>query len=217
MPNTKVLFPTGASTGFGRAMTELVLKNGGAVLATLRKPEVLASLSAQYPADHLLVLKLDLEKKRAVKFFREVNEPSIGGRRLQMSPMMGIKSASVLEFYNATKFGQPANNIKVTILEPDFFVTESHSHVLSIDSLPVYTNAPAVLSRSAISALQQNAMGPDPRKAAEAFYRLANLPNPPLHFLIGKDAIEAAKRSVGSFLAEMGTYTSWSPGLEFTD
>jgi NAD(P)-dependent dehydrogenase (short-subunit alcohol dehydrogenase family) len=41
-------------------MTELVLSNGHIAVATLRHPEVLNDLKAKYPADKLLILKLDV-------------------------------------------------------------------------------------------------------------------------------------------------------------
>jgi len=47
-------------------MTELALQKGDAVVATLRKPEVLAELSAKYPAEKLLVLKLDVSNQGEV-------------------------------------------------------------------------------------------------------------------------------------------------------
>ncbi|EJT98536.1 NADP-binding protein [Dacryopinax primogenitus] len=56
----QIWFITGTSTGFGRIMTEHVLKNGGIVVATLRKPEMLADLTRQYDKTRLLVLKLDV-------------------------------------------------------------------------------------------------------------------------------------------------------------
>ncbi|THG96423.1 hypothetical protein EW026_g5403 [Hermanssonia centrifuga] len=52
-----VWFITGASSGFGRSMTELVLKEGGIVVATLRQPDILAELKTQYPTDKLLAEK----------------------------------------------------------------------------------------------------------------------------------------------------------------
>ncbi|KAH7906919.1 NAD(P)-binding protein [Hygrophoropsis aurantiaca] len=55
-----IWFITGASSGFGRSMTELALSLGDIVVATLRKPEVLDGLTSQYPTDKLLVLKLDV-------------------------------------------------------------------------------------------------------------------------------------------------------------
>lgn len=42
-------FITGTSTGFGRLLAEEVLKSGGKVAATARKPEQIADLEKQYP------------------------------------------------------------------------------------------------------------------------------------------------------------------------
>ncbi|KAH7924636.1 NAD(P)-binding protein [Leucogyrophana mollusca] len=58
----RVWFITGASTGFGRSVTELALKSGDVVVATLRKPEMLADLVAKYPPTQLLVLPLDVTR-----------------------------------------------------------------------------------------------------------------------------------------------------------
>jgi NAD(P)-dependent dehydrogenase (short-subunit alcohol dehydrogenase family) len=46
---TKVWFITGASTGFGRLLAEQVLKSGGRVIATARKPEQISELEREYP------------------------------------------------------------------------------------------------------------------------------------------------------------------------
>ncbi|OCH86505.1 NAD-P-binding protein [Obba rivulosa] len=62
MTGPKVWFITGASTGFGRFMTELALQKGDNVVATLRRPEVLAEISVEYDTTRLLVLKLDVKK-----------------------------------------------------------------------------------------------------------------------------------------------------------
>ncbi|EMD35542.1 hypothetical protein CERSUDRAFT_96656 [Gelatoporia subvermispora B] len=58
----KIWFITGASSGFGRTMTEFALEKGANVIATLRKPEVLAELCAQFDTTRLLVLKLDVKE-----------------------------------------------------------------------------------------------------------------------------------------------------------
>ncbi|OCH95098.1 NAD(P)-binding protein [Obba rivulosa] len=246
MSSTEVWFITGASTGFGRAMAELVLRNGDAVVATLRNPEMLVDLSARYPADRLLVLKLDVKNEdeitaaftkakemfgrldvvfnnagyglmaevesaagkeesardifevnfwgathvtqAAVKFFREVNKPGVGGRLLQVSSMSGVEGTPALGFYSATKFAlegisealamelDPSWNIKITLIEPGSFITEGQSKVVTIDPLTAYAKTPAALLRSSILALAENPSGADPRKAADAFYRLAKLP-----------------------------------------
>jgi len=51
---------TGASTGFGRAVTEFMLQRGSNVVATLRKPAMLNDLTTLYSKDRLLVLPLDV-------------------------------------------------------------------------------------------------------------------------------------------------------------
>ncbi|KAF8551559.1 NAD(P)-binding protein [Imleria badia] len=63
MSDVKIWFVTGASSGFGRAMTEHLLKIGNTVVATLRKPEALSDLTARYPPTQLLVVKVDVTNK----------------------------------------------------------------------------------------------------------------------------------------------------------
>ncbi|KAG2364406.1 NAD(P)-binding protein [Suillus spraguei] len=58
--NPKVWFVTGASSGFGRAVTEVMLQKGENVVATLRKPAMLDDLTKLYPKNRLLTLPLDV-------------------------------------------------------------------------------------------------------------------------------------------------------------
>ncbi|KIM40898.1 hypothetical protein M413DRAFT_445669 [Hebeloma cylindrosporum] len=62
MSISKVWFVTRAASGFGLMTTQAALAQGDRVVATLRKPEALESLQAKYPADKLLVTKLDVTK-----------------------------------------------------------------------------------------------------------------------------------------------------------
>jgi NAD(P)-dependent dehydrogenase (short-subunit alcohol dehydrogenase family) len=57
----KVWFITGASTGFGRLLSEYLLSLGANVVATARKPETLNELAANHPAN-MQVLALDVTK-----------------------------------------------------------------------------------------------------------------------------------------------------------
>ncbi|KAF9547695.1 NAD(P)-binding protein [Agrocybe pediades] len=56
----RVWFVTGASGGFGQAITEAALEAGECVVATARRVEALAYLSEKYPPSRLLVQKLDV-------------------------------------------------------------------------------------------------------------------------------------------------------------
>ncbi|KAI0370726.1 NAD-P-binding protein [Pilatotrama ljubarskyi] len=60
MSTPRVWFITGCSSGLGLDMTRCVLEKGDVAVATLRKPEVLADLAAQYPPERLLILKVDV-------------------------------------------------------------------------------------------------------------------------------------------------------------
>ncbi|KAG1730401.1 uncharacterized protein EDB91DRAFT_1059495 [Suillus paluster] len=66
MASPKVWFITGTSSGFGRCMTECALSQGDIVVATLRKPEALSDLATRYPAEKLLVLKVDVAKQEDI-------------------------------------------------------------------------------------------------------------------------------------------------------
>ncbi|KAG0693078.1 hypothetical protein DFH29DRAFT_433931 [Suillus ampliporus] len=66
MSSPKVWFITGTSSGFVRCMTEYALSQGDSVVATLRKPEILSDFIARYPADKLLVLKVDVKNQEEI-------------------------------------------------------------------------------------------------------------------------------------------------------
>lgn len=51
---------TGTSSGLGKCFVEAVLASGERVVATLRKPEVLAHLKNKYTSEQLLVQQLDV-------------------------------------------------------------------------------------------------------------------------------------------------------------
>ena len=61
LPMLNCLFAvTGTSSGLGRSFVEAVLASGERVVATLRKPEVLAYLKDKYTAEQLLIQQLDV-------------------------------------------------------------------------------------------------------------------------------------------------------------
>jgi len=61
----KVWFITGASTGFGRLLTEHLLTLGANIVATARKPDQLTSLATKYPAN-LQILPLDVTSQQQI-------------------------------------------------------------------------------------------------------------------------------------------------------
>jgi NAD(P)-dependent dehydrogenase (short-subunit alcohol dehydrogenase family) len=63
---TKTWFITGASSGFGRQLTELLLERGDRVAATVRKPDALRDLATKY-GERLWVGILDVTDSSAVR------------------------------------------------------------------------------------------------------------------------------------------------------
>jgi NAD(P)-dependent dehydrogenase (short-subunit alcohol dehydrogenase family) len=65
-PITKTYFITGASSGFGRLLTEKLLARGDRVAATVRQEHILDDLKAQH-SDRLWIANLDLTHTDAVR------------------------------------------------------------------------------------------------------------------------------------------------------
>ncbi|CAL1707673.1 unnamed protein product [Somion occarium] len=275
---------TGAASGFGRAVTELVLHKGDVVIATDRSPEGLNDLTAKYPSSHLLVLNLDVTKhdqishvfarvkkdfgrldvvynnagylivgevegtspdiahalfetnfwgtsvvsQEAIKFFREVNTPGVGGRLLNVNSMSGIQGWAGVGYYSASKHAieglseslaqelDPEWNIKITIIEPGAFRTSLSS--TGLVKTPVHSAyAKASLASAQFRAFvnQMVHQGADPAKAAEKLYHLAHLPEPPLRLPLGKDAVSTVEGRIEHLKEIVAKYGSWSHDLEF--
>ncbi|MCC5670737.1 SDR family NAD(P)-dependent oxidoreductase [Nostoc sp. CHAB 5784] len=64
--DSKVWLITGSSSGFGRSLTEAVLKHGDLVVATARRPEQLDDLIKQYP-DTIKTVRLDVTNLQTTK------------------------------------------------------------------------------------------------------------------------------------------------------
>ncbi|KIJ39279.1 hypothetical protein M422DRAFT_257885 [Sphaerobolus stellatus SS14] len=264
MSQPKVWLVTGASSGFGRAVTELVLAKGDIVVATLRKPEALADLSKKYDSSKLLVLKLDVKNaaeiksvfatvkekfgrldvvhnnagyaflveaeatpdemardlfevnfwglvnvsKEAVRFFREVNKPGVGGVLLNASSMAGLAGLPAMSFYSASKYAvegfsealskelKPEWNIKIVILAFGNFKTNAVQTIVdfNLPSLPAYKGGVVDHMRGAFSPTA----GADPAKAAEEIYRLSNDSSIPARtrVLLGADVVGLAKGQI---------------------
>lgn len=58
---------TGTSSGLGKSFVEAVLASGERVVATLRKPEVLAYLKDKYTPEQLLIQQLDVVNDKQIE------------------------------------------------------------------------------------------------------------------------------------------------------
>lgn len=64
--SNKYVTVTGCSQGIGRALVDAILAANERVVATLRKPEVLASYAEKYPSSQLLILPLDVTSDQQI-------------------------------------------------------------------------------------------------------------------------------------------------------
>lgn len=275
----KVWFITGASTGFGRLLAEEVLKTGGRVIATARKPEQVADLVKQYP-ETACAFALDVTKpeqigaaaKDAIAAFGHidvlVNNAGYGiaggveeateeeflpvfetnvfglirvtrafllqfrkqrsGHIINMSSMAGIGGTAGWGYYNATKFAvegfsealageMAAIGVKVTIIEPGPFRTDflGRSGVLAKQEIEEYR--PAIGPVREYFHSNAGKQRGDPAKAVEAIMDVVEMPDPPLHLLLGHAAWNRMKGKLEQWRQEMAKHESISMGADFAE
>lgn len=106
--------------------------------------------------------------------------------------------------------------VQVTIIEPGSFVTKGVTeNAVLLPYHPAYTN-PKSGSHATRAFFESAATGgADPEKAAQRFYELAHLSNPPLRFSIGKDSIASAREQLKQVAADIDGYETWSEGINF--
>ena len=92
-------------------------------------------------------------------------------------------------------------------MEPGSFYTGGHGRGDFTPSHPAY-------KQPDVSKMHTGEGMSDPIKGVAAIYRMASLPNPPLHFPLGKDAIASVSAKAKKLLAATEEYAAWSEGLE---
>ena len=108
----------------------------------------------------------------------------------------------------------------MSLIEPGTFYTETMKRA-EVGTSVQYSH-PAYTSPTIPSYMVRNhfigsgvRMGADPAKGVQRIYDLSLLPNPPLRFVLGKDAIKVVKDEMKSIGEDVAKYESWSEGLDF--
>ena len=104
--------------------------------------------------------------------------------------------------------------LQIVIVEPGSFATPVLGNTMQAPPHPAYTkpNSPVATLRQWV-AKARGEVAADPAGAVEAIYRVAQMPDPPLLFPLGKDAVQRARAHATRLLADADRVASLSDDL----
>lgn len=150
------------------------------------------------------------------------------GRILQISSVGGRVGNAGLTIYQAAKFGVSGFTealakevaplgIKVTSVEPGGFRTDWVSTASTVEITDVEGYEQTVGARKALFGSDKFVPMGDPAKAARAMVELADHPEPPVHLVLGSEAIALIKQADAIRSAEMEKWISVSHSTNHDD
>ncbi|EYF06881.1 oxidoreductase [Chondromyces apiculatus] len=149
------------------------------------------------------------------------------GHVIQISSIGGRSGNAGLSIYQATKFAVGGFSealakevahlgIKVTVVEPGGFRTDwGGSSMVFAESLPEYAETVGQL-RQQLAAYAPYAPG-DPVRGGKVIAELPDLAEPPLHLVLGNDALSMVRQVVQAQLAELDQWEALSRATDFPD
>jgi NAD(P)-dependent dehydrogenase (short-subunit alcohol dehydrogenase family) len=150
------------------------------------------------------------------------------GHIVNISSIGGLVSFGATGYYHATKFaveglsqslaieGKPLG-IKVTIVEPGPFRTDwaGRSIVQSATQIADYAETAGVRRRE--TAARSGKQPGDPRRGAEAMIAAVEAAEPPLHLVLGRPALDLARKHVATLGAELEKWQDLTLSADFPE
>lgn len=147
------------------------------------------------------------------------------GHILNMSSVGGLVSVVGSGIYCASKFAveglsealaqelQPLG-IRVTVVEPGPFRTKFAGD--SLTKVPAMEDYAVTVGkrRQQVEAIDGNQPG-DPVRAAQAIIQVVEDPNPPLHLVLGKSAVQSVRSKLDSVAQELNAWESISVATDY--
>ena len=162
--------------------------------------------------------------KAVVPYFRRRKS----GHIINFSSMAGILGIAGMGLYSASKFAVSGLSealadelapfgIRVTVVEPGGFRTNFAGGSLSLarKPMPEYTDTPAGRPRGMKEHYHGTQQG-DPAKAAAAVIAIVGADKPPVHLLLGPDAVAAARGKIARLSDEISAWEALSTGTNYS-
>lgn len=150
------------------------------------------------------------------------------GHIINLSSIGGLVSFAATGYYHATKFAVEGLsgslaielaplNIKVTVVEPGPFRTDFAGRSIGQSNIEIADYAEtAGIRRKQTFARSGNQQG-DPKRAAQAIIDVVASPDPPLHLLLGRPALELARKDLEAKKHDFDTWEGVTLGADYPD
>jgi NAD(P)-dependent dehydrogenase (short-subunit alcohol dehydrogenase family) len=165
------------------------------------------------------VIRAALPGLRAQGEARILNITSIAGRAPGAGSALYAAAKYALEGLTASLHQEVEPlGIKLTAVAPGAFRTDflsAHSIRLSAPKAGGYDETVGRASQ-AFSSMAGQQLG-DPNRAADALLRIVDAPDPPLHLLLGSDALRRARAKLAAVEAEIATWEDLTFSTDFPE
>jgi NAD(P)-dependent dehydrogenase (short-subunit alcohol dehydrogenase family) len=148
------------------------------------------------------------------------------GHIINISSMTGLVSNPPNVYYSSTKFALESLTeglakevapfgIRVTAIEPGAFRTDWATRSMQETGQPIDDYNDTVGARREMIRAIGDAMPGDPRKVGAATVMIADLDEPPLRLLLGKDVLAATRERLNAMLASMDEWEAVTVDVDF--
>lgn len=150
-----------------------------------------------------------------------------GGHIVNLSSIAGLAPSGGYAFYAAAKFAVEGLStavsqevrhlgVKVTLVEPGAFRTDflADSSIRCVaETIDDYEDSAGAV-KSRLQTMNGNQLG-DPTKAAQSIIEVVDLPEPPLHLVLGSDAFTRATEGASAFTRELEKYKELTMSTDY--
>ncbi|MGO4330094.1 oxidoreductase [Cupriavidus sp. 2TAF22] len=150
------------------------------------------------------------------------------GHILNVTSMGGLMTFPGVGIYNASKFALEGINealskevrefgIKVTAIEPGAFRTDWAGRSMQRTASEIEDYATMLAPLRAARAARSGKQPGDPRKAAQAILAVVAAQDPPVHLLLGTDALGFVREKLKALTAEIDKWEHVTVSTDFTE